>query len=532
MRRAVSLFALALLGLLCTAPAEAAVLVLVIEGRGFGHGVGMAQDGALTMGRQGRTTEQILGQFYPGTSIGRGSGPVRVPVLDVGPSPASATISFPDGGEVRDSLGGAQSPGFPVAVQRGGEVTVTWDGTRYRAVVRGGTAASRSSSQQETTTTTTTTTLLPPPSSSSTTTTSTSTTTSTTLMPAPTTTTPGSTTSTTAPPPPSPSDGPSSGRPLWAVPNGGGVVGVPVRQRIYRGALEATAGIGRLRLVNQVDVETYLKGMGEVRDARWPVASLRVQAIAARTYALRAMAAGGEICETQRCQVYLGAQAEYAAMNRAVNDTAGQVLAFRGSLASAVYSANGGGHSASREEGFGTVGNDLPYLRPAPYPTDNQLPYTVRVALTDVAARLGYRGNLTSVTVGRVGPSGRALEVVLDGDIGRRSVTGIAFDAALGLRSTLFSLRLEEGEAPPPPPPAEDVVLQAPPEQAAAAAMAETPSVEDPAAVPDLPTAPSRSAPARPRRSDNRPWVAGGVVALLVPALAVTGVALRRLSRG
>jgi hypothetical protein len=52
-------------------------------------------------------------------------------------------------------------------------------------------------------------------------------------------------------------------------------------------------------------------------------------------------------------------------------------------------------------------------------------------------------------------------------------VTGIAFDAALGLRSALFSLRIDTGEAPPPPPPADDVALQAPPEEAAALAATE-----------------------------------------------------------
>ena len=128
----------------------------------------MAQDGALTMGRHGRTTEQILGEFYPGTSLGRGSGPVRVPVLDVGPEPAFGTVSFPDGGEVRDALSGSQSPGFPVAVPRGGEATIAWDGTRYSVTVRGGGAASRSQPTD---------TLLPPPPSSTTTTSTTSTTT-------------------------------------------------------------------------------------------------------------------------------------------------------------------------------------------------------------------------------------------------------------------------------------------------------------------------------------------------------------------
>ncbi|MDP9442402.1 MAG: SpoIID/LytB domain-containing protein, partial [Actinomycetota bacterium] len=61
-------------------PARAAVPVLVIDGRGFGHGVGMAQDGAFWMGRAGASTDQILSQFYPGTKSGRSRGMVRVPV--------------------------------------------------------------------------------------------------------------------------------------------------------------------------------------------------------------------------------------------------------------------------------------------------------------------------------------------------------------------------------------------------------------------------------------------------------------------
>src|SRR5688572_19515054 len=65
------------------APARAAdpVPVLVVDGDGHGHGVGMAQDGAYWMGRAGRTTEQIVGHFYPGVAFGRAGGPIRVVVL-------------------------------------------------------------------------------------------------------------------------------------------------------------------------------------------------------------------------------------------------------------------------------------------------------------------------------------------------------------------------------------------------------------------------------------------------------------------
>src|SRR3954470_2719131 len=43
----------------------ATVPVLVIDGKGWGHGVGMAQDGAYWMGVGGASSNQILGHFYP-----------------------------------------------------------------------------------------------------------------------------------------------------------------------------------------------------------------------------------------------------------------------------------------------------------------------------------------------------------------------------------------------------------------------------------------------------------------------------------
>ncbi|MBL4818913.1 MAG: SpoIID/LytB domain-containing protein [Deltaproteobacteria bacterium] len=40
-------------------------------GRGFGHGVGMCQWGALTLAKKGKTAKQILDYYYPGTEIRR-----------------------------------------------------------------------------------------------------------------------------------------------------------------------------------------------------------------------------------------------------------------------------------------------------------------------------------------------------------------------------------------------------------------------------------------------------------------------------
>ncbi|MEY2477730.1 MAG: stage sporulation protein [Actinomycetota bacterium] len=461
-------------------PAPAAVPVLVVDGRGFGHGVGMAQDGAYWMGKSGASTNQILGHFYPGTGIGKATGSVRVAVHTA--TGREAIVAFPNGGDVRDARSGPQSAGFPVRVGPGGQVRIRFDGSRYTATALSG--AQQSSSGPPPTSSAAAAPgpdvaagavvapaqVEPPPTTSSTTTT-------TSFLGFTTTTVPQPTTTTTAPPerqpppPGAPSPGassPSSARSLIAVPSDGGTVGVPARSRRYRGVVEAIGGPGVLRLVNEVDVEQYLRGMGEVRDPSWPPASLRAQAVAARTYALRSMSVAGELCDTQRCQVYLGADAEYGAMNKAVADSARQVIMFGKSLATAVYSANGGGFSASREEGFGTTGAGYPYLRPAPYDTKNPLPWNTQVALTDLGGRFGYPGQVTGARVTKVGPSGRAMEVTLDGSAGPRAVTGLAFDAGLGLKSTLFTLKAGSADvAPPPPPPGEG--LQALPEEIAGA---------------------------------------------------------------
>src|SRR5947208_6781414 len=134
-----------LLAAVAPAPAaHAAVPVLVIDGKGWGHGVGMAQDGAYWMGKAGQSTNQILGHFYPGTAIGHSSGTIAVSVLDV-PN-RDTVVSFPNGGEVRDAESGSSAAGFPVRVGPGGSVHVWFDGAYHAQAVGGGARAAGSSS--------------------------------------------------------------------------------------------------------------------------------------------------------------------------------------------------------------------------------------------------------------------------------------------------------------------------------------------------------------------------------------------------
>jgi stage II sporulation protein D len=67
---------------LCLAGAGAAYASdLVVAGAGFGHGVGMSQEGALGFAQRGASYRAILAHYYSGTAIGAAPAGARVHVL-------------------------------------------------------------------------------------------------------------------------------------------------------------------------------------------------------------------------------------------------------------------------------------------------------------------------------------------------------------------------------------------------------------------------------------------------------------------
>lgn len=500
----------------------AALPVLVLDGTGFGHGVGLSQWGAEYMARTGRTTEEILATFYRGVQLGEATGTMRVAVHTAGSG--TTTITFPSGGEVRSAPEGPQAEGFPVRVGPGGRVRLARadGGVEVQSLVRAQARATAVAFRQEPCALVV---LCPPDSPPGTT------------APAPPTTSPAPGPGSTTPPAPPPDGGtgpstpPAADRPgatvrsptpVVAVPAGGGLIAVDDRARSYRGALQAD-GTGGLRLVNIVDVEDYLRGMAEVPGS-WPAAAVRAQTIAARTYGLRAVASGGEICDDARCQVYEGATAESPGQDAAVAATARRVLVHDGRLVAAVYSADAGGVSATTLEGFGTPDGVYPYLRAVSYETDNPLPWRLEAGVDAVAARLGYPGRLTGVRVGEQGPSGRALRVVLLGSAGERSVDGLTFARRLGLRSTRFTVRLGDGDGAAPLPPAEEPI-QALPDDAARLAAQPAPPRSELAPLALAEPAPAAGGPTDARSRAALALVAGLLAATVAGALVPAALA-------
>jgi SpoIID/LytB domain protein len=138
-------------------------------------------------------------------------------------------------------------------------------------------------------------------------------------------------------------------------------------RRVYGGDLKLQPNAyGTYTLVNQVPIETYLRGVvpNEI-GASAPPTAIEAQAILARTYALRNLRRFAidnyQMCADTQCQVYYGLSGSAPESDRAIAATAGQVLTYQNELVDALYSSTTGGVTAP----FSNVWNgaDRPYLQ-------------------------------------------------------------------------------------------------------------------------------------------------------------------------
>lgn len=137
----------------------------------------------------------------------------------------------------------------------------------------------------------------------------------------------------------------------------------------YRGTLVVSIVGGKLRAVNRVGLESYVKGVvpNESPDS-WgnegAQAALKAQAVAARSYALSTggHCGGGLFCATTFDQVYGGYEAELRGPNgaRATDATAGKVVLHDGAVARTFFHSSSGGRTAASADVWGGA---FPYLR-------------------------------------------------------------------------------------------------------------------------------------------------------------------------
>ncbi|HEX7078971.1 MAG TPA: SpoIID/LytB domain-containing protein [Candidatus Eisenbacteria bacterium] len=234
----------------------------------------------------------------------------------------------------------------------------------------------------------------------------------------------------------------------------------------YRGTFRIYASYPEgLTLVNEVDLESYLRGVlpheiGKPPDTDYE--AVKAQAVAARSYTLsylgRRADLGFDLWATVEDQVYGGTAKENAQSDRALRDTRGEILLSEGVPIRALYSSACGGRTANVEDVWPWPWT--PYLRSVrdadgpgatPYcsiaanfrwreewDVDAFMAMLRKYGPLEGGAATVFAGNLLDVRVGDRSRCGRVSDLV---------VTTTQGDFTLGGDRTRWALRRPGGDA-------------------------------------------------------------------------------------
>ncbi|MFI6675560.1 SpoIID/LytB domain-containing protein [Kribbella sp. NPDC050470] len=367
---------------LISATAEARVIGpdTTISGRGFGHGRGMSQYGAQGAAIAGKSAQQILDFYYPGTTTGKATGSIRIRITaDTTDGVRVGTVNHL---KVRDLKTGKVYPLPKASTRNQWSIDPYGDhGTKvssYDAKTRKWTLWKTFGGMTQ-----------------------------------------------------------FEGASVTGLVLPSGAV------RRYRGALRAIDVPGaHLDTVNVLALEHYLRGVVP-REAlsSWRPAALQAQSVAARTYSVfhrgRAAKRAYDLCDTISCQVYGGYDSEKASTNTAIAATAGQVRLYKGKPIIAEFSSSNGGATATGPIPYQVMkldGWDA-------YPGNGNPNVTWTVTRTAAEMQAAFDvGSIRSLRVLKrtgVGPSGgRVLTLEAVGSKGRRVLTGDQLRGRLRLRSS------------------------------------------------------------------------------------------------
>lgn len=393
-----------------------------VSGRGWGHGIGMTQYGAMGYANQGKTYDWILAHYFQHTTLATRSELTVKVDLDaakaarsswrIAAASSSATLT------VSDYANGAHS----VEVTRGTTVWITFSGggavlrkDRYDSAAKKHVAGSVVA------------------------------------------TFPGSAVAST---------GPAKDSKVRILGTSG-----PFSQSniAWRGQIRFTPVTTTGHAIDYVPMEQYLRGVvPRESPSSWPVEALRAQAVAARSYAYDAASSGSVLWCTTMSQVYNGADDgssshESAKTDAAVLATADKFVVYGSKVVQAFFSSSSGGRTANIEDVW--LGSS-----PQPY-------YTSVADADDVGGNPNYRWSLSSMsgaTLGAkirdydngssnkdaldysakspatlasvtldAGSSGFVRHVTLKWSTGASfTITGSTFRTILGLKSTAFTVKV------------------------------------------------------------------------------------------
>lgn len=218
--------------------------------------------------------------------------------------------------------------------------------------------------------------------------------------------------------------------------------------KAFRGSFMIKNSPNGFKVSNIVDLELYLRGVIKPEmNPKWHVEALKAQCILARTFAVQACGKHGEddLCSTYHCQVYKGIAAEDSAADRAIEETSGLILRWKGHPASVHYHSDSGGMVTSSKNVWG---GETTYLKPKAEPYAYSGPNSVWesvITMSLIEAKLAGNGinigTIDTITPLKRDETGRVLSMEIKGAMGGKVISGYAFRNLLGaekLKSTLF----------------------------------------------------------------------------------------------
>jgi stage II sporulation protein D len=227
-------------------------------------------------------------------------------------------------------------------------------------------------------------------------------------------------------------------------------------ERSYRGKLILRVRKGKLQVVNTLPLEDYLLGVVPLEmPPSFPPEALKAQAIAARSWTVRNRhkheADGADVCDSTHCQTYGGVTAEKESTTRAVQETAGLVMVKDDAPVDGVYTADCGGQPAT---GNGmnaplpdrdSSGRDYCLANPRHY-------WSLGFTFPELWQAAGEKDSSQDMPKGEIDvqivqtdASGRVVTVRIRCGEQTREVSGTRLRIGLSLPSTLFSVRLDQG---------------------------------------------------------------------------------------
>ena len=214
----------------------------------------------------------------------------------------------------------------------------------------------------------------------------------------------------------------------------------------------------------EMKFEDYVAGVvgGEIMND-WPEEVIKAQAIIARTFVLQFISEkGGSRYENAHVSTDIeeaqawDQDAVNEAVQKAVEDTRGQVMVYDGEFIRAWFHSNAGGKTATADEGLNFKDGNPPYIESvdspddkAPIP-DDEWNWTEVFGLDEVRKAASGTGKDVSdfkeVSIGEKGPSGRAMTIKFDD----AAVSAPELRLALGserMKSTLLEgISLEDNQ--------------------------------------------------------------------------------------